>query len=150
MFEAIHERDGYPIYMPADLKRFVAPGNELGAWVATDAVGLAGHVALLPDTWPGAMEVATTTLGVAPEALAVVARLAVAPRARRGGFGRRLLRLAAETAVHLGRRPVLDVAARYAGAVTLYQGEGWRRLGTAWFPMPDGSTVEEVVFVGPD
>lgn len=41
----VHESDGYPVYLPGDLGRFVASPVALSAWVEEDSVVL-GHVAL--------------------------------------------------------------------------------------------------------
>jgi len=121
MFSVIHDRDGYPIYLPDDLTAFVATGGELGAWVATDGKAIIGHVALHPRSWVGVMGVARNALGCGEDEIAVVARLAVAPSARRLGVGRALLRHATLDGVRLGRRPVLDVAAHYDAAIRLYE-----------------------------
>ena len=144
------DRDRYPIYLPDDITAFVDNGEALGAWVATDDAGqVVGHVALHPRSWDGIMDVVLDALGCAETDVAVVARLMVAPDARRAGTGRALLGHATRAAEVLGRRAVLDVAVRYGAAIAMYEQAGWRRIGTAAFPMPDGSTMPEIVYVGP-
>jgi GNAT superfamily N-acetyltransferase len=149
MFSVVHERDGYPIYLPDDLGAFVTTGDELGAWVASEKGSVLGHVALHPRSWDGAMRVACTALGCRDDAIAVVARLAVSPSVRRRGVGHALLECATHAAVTRGRRPILDVAAHYADAIRLYHAAGWLPLGKVAFPLPDGTAVDEVVFAGP-
>jgi GNAT superfamily N-acetyltransferase len=149
MFRSVHERDGYPIYLPDDLETFVANGEELGAWVAVDEETVVGHVALHPTTWDGPMQVAQQTLGCSTHEIAVVARLAVAPAARRTGVGLALLTQATRAARTLRRRAILDVAAHCTAAISLYEEAGWHHIGTASFPMPDGTTVSEIVFTDP-
>jgi len=145
----VHERDGYPIYLPTDLREFLVGSASHGAWVAEQDGNILGHVALHRRSWTGVMELACQAIGLAEENLAVVARLLVAPDVRRRGVGRRLLGTAASTAHNLGLCPILDVAVRYEAANRLYHEEGWRCLGSVPFPMPDGTTVEEYVYVGP-
>jgi GNAT superfamily N-acetyltransferase len=149
LFRAVHQRDGYPIYLPEDLAGFVATGEELGAWVATESQGIVGHVALHARSWAGVMQAATRALHCEDGEIAVVARLVVAPSCRRAGIGRALLSEATDAARKHGRRPILDVAAHYHAATALYDTAGWRRIGTASFPLPDGTTVREIVFAAP-
>jgi len=150
MFSVVHERDGYPVYLPNDLTAFVAGGDELGAWVACVGASIVGHVALHSRSWGGVMRVVREVLCCAEEEIAVVARLAVAPSARRRGVGRALLTRAAHASITLGRRPVLDVAAHYEDAIRLYDAAGWSPVGTVSFPLPNGTAVDEVVFAGPE
>ena len=151
LLTAVWERDRYPIYWPGDATAFVARGDELGAWVASDAGrGVVGHVALHPSSWEGVMEVALAALDCGEDDLAVVARLMVAPSARRAGIGRALLTCATRDAAARRRTAILDVAAHYDAAVALYDDAGWRRIGEVMFPMPDGSAVKEIVFAAPE
>ena len=147
----VWERDRYPIYLPDDLTTFVVTEDALDAWVATDADDfVVGHVALHLRSWEGVMRVAIDALDCVEDDLAVVARLMVAPSARRAGVGRSLLTHAALRATKLGRMPILDVAAHYGAAIALYEEAGWRRIGTALFPMPNGSPVTEIIFAAPE
>lgn len=151
MLSTIWDRDRYPIYLPDDVTAFVAPGDELGAWVAADTDdSVVGHVALHSRASEPVMDVVVQQLGCREEDVAVVARLMVAPSARRAGIALALLTHAARAATQLQRMPILDVAAHYHAAVALYEGAGWRRIGTALFRMPDGSSVTELVFTAPD
>jgi GNAT superfamily N-acetyltransferase len=145
----VHEADGYPIYLPADLQDFLVGSAAHRAWVAEEDGHLLGHVALHHRSWDGVMEFACRSTGLAGDDLAVVARLLVSPAARRRGIGRLLLETASEMARSLELRPILDVAVRYEAAVRLYKDAGWRCLGSVGFPMPDGTTVDEYVYLAP-
>ena len=145
----VYETDGYPIYLPTDLRHFLVHPGAHGAWVVQEHGNLLGHVALHHRSWEGVMELACRSTGLADEDLAVVARLLVSPAARRRGIGRALLETAANRALDLGLCPILDVAVRYEAANLLYHAEGWRSLGTVGFPMPDGTTVDEYVYLSP-
>lgn len=149
LLDAVHAADGYPMYMPEDPSAFLVTSDELGAWVAEDGDGLLGHVVLRTRSSPAVMEVAASAAGVGSEQLGVVARLLVAPGARRRGAGRALLEAAARRAVELGRRPVLDVVRTHAAAVALYDRAGWTRAGEVHVTFTSGQTVDELVFVGP-
>ena len=44
--ELVHELDGYPRYLPGDLRSFLASEDALASWVAVEGSELVGHVAL--------------------------------------------------------------------------------------------------------
>jgi [ribosomal protein S18]-alanine N-acetyltransferase len=88
------------------------------------------------------------SIGVEPDRIGVVSRLMVSPSLRRSGVGRRLLRTAAAEAVRRGLPPALDVVTSYTAAIALYEHEGWRRIGTIRLVLPDGTSVDEYVYVG--
>ncbi|SEQ64025.1 GNAT family N-acetyltransferase [Microlunatus flavus] len=129
-----HERDGYPRYWPAKPARFLRAPRETDAWVATldDEAGagrVVGQVALHDAAGEPVVELARAATGLAPEGLAVLARLLVDPDARGLGVGRALVRTAVARAHATGRRPVLDVLEETPGPIGLYESEGWERLG---------------------
>jgi hypothetical protein len=47
---AVKAREGYPPRGPIDIERFLAPVDQLAAWVAVDASTVVGHVALHAST----------------------------------------------------------------------------------------------------
>jgi GNAT superfamily N-acetyltransferase len=145
----VHQRDGYPVYLPTDLRAFLASPSALGAWVAEHGGAIVGHVALHPRSFEGAMEVATAALQVSAERLAVVARLVVAPTARRDGVGRRLLETATAEAHTRKLWPILDVGVGLTGAIRFYEASGWTCVGEAVFRGPNDFVVDELVYVGP-
>lgn len=63
------------------------------------------------------------------ESYVLVSRLFVAPSERGQGTARALLRTADDQARFAGRRAVLDVGQEFPAAASLYESEGWLRLG---------------------
>jgi GNAT superfamily N-acetyltransferase len=148
---AVRAADGYPPFLPDDdYRAFLASPSALAAWVATDGDVIVGHVALHRDASPAVVEFAARETGVAADRLGVVARLLVSPTTRRVGMGRRLLEHATDAARQRGLVPVLDVLPRFRGAVALYEGAGWTRLGEVTVALPDGTTIQELVFAAPE
>ena len=148
--EQVHHLDGYPAYLPGgDLRGFLVSNEALGAWITELDGDVVGHVALHLRSSRSVLELASTSLGLPIESLAVVARLLVAPGARRQGVGRALLMAATYEARSRGLWPVLDVATDSTAAIALYEQCGWSRAGDVRVVLPDGSTLEEAVFLGP-
>ncbi len=146
----VHELDGYPSFLgDGGFASFVAPDDALGAWVALDGDDVVGNVARRPRSAPPSVDVAAAALGVGPERLGFVARLMVAPRARRRGVARLLLDTVVEAARALDRVPVLDVVTRDTAAVELYGASGWQRLGDVRLTMRHGEELELHVFAKP-
>jgi GNAT superfamily N-acetyltransferase len=146
--EAVHVRDGYPHHLQKhDYRSFLFGHEALGAWVAEDADGLVGQVALHSRSSAPVMQLASAVSGHPPEALAVVARLLVDPRHRRNGAGRALLARAAEEAVSRRLVPIIDVVVDLAAAITLYERCGWIRAGTVTVAFRGGGSVEEYVYL---
>jgi hypothetical protein len=59
------------------------------------------------------------------------------------------LEVAAAEARDLGLVPILDVVRRHRSAVALYEAAGWTQLGMVDSDLPDGTTVEELVYRAP-
>jgi GNAT superfamily N-acetyltransferase len=72
--------------------------------------------------------VASRKTGLPKERFVLLARLFVAPEARRDGLARSLLRAAVAEARAKGQRAVLDVGQDFPAAVALYEAEGWSRV----------------------
>ena len=152
--EAVYAVDGYPAYLPGQvrpgvLRSFLDVADAHAAWVAEEDGDIVGHVALHAHGSGPVMDLAGRATGRPAEALAVVARLLVAPQLRRSGAGRALLEVASEEATARRLWPVLDVAVFLRGAVGLYESAGWRCAGEVSVPLPDGRVLEELVYVGP-
>ncbi len=147
--EMVHAHDGYPVYLPGDLRSFLAVPDAIGAWVADEDDEVVGHVALHPARAGAVMDLATEKTGIPASRFGVVARLLVNPAARRLGIGRSLLDRAAGHATHLGLRPVLDVVDRHVSAIRLYESQGWIRLGQVTVTFGRGVPINEFVFIGP-
>jgi GNAT superfamily N-acetyltransferase len=146
---AVHKRDGYPHYLPGDLRDFLVLPDAYGAWVAEQDGRIVGHVALRRRTAPGPMELASAATGQPASQLGVISRLLVAPAARRAGTGRRLLEHGWQQAVGRGLWPVLDVAADLTAAIRLYESCGWVRAGAVAVTFRDGNSLDELVYLGP-
>ncbi len=147
---AVHERDGYPPYLPdGDFTRLLVNDDALAVWVATADAEIVGHVALHRHSTPAAMTLATDALGCDESELAVVARLLVAPERRRQGIARQLLDTAVAHGRASGRIPILDVWTGLPDAIAMYDRLGWRRLGPVAFTPPERDPMQEIVFVAP-
>ena len=146
---AVHERDGYPHYLPGDLRDFLVMPDAYGAWVAERDERIVGHVALRRRTAPAPMELASAATGWPVSQLGVISRLLVAPAVRRAGAGRRLLEHGWQQAVGRGLWPVLDVAADLTGAIRLYESCGWVRAGAVTVRFRGGGSLDEYVYLGP-
>lgn len=144
-----HRLDSYPVYLPADLKSFVVNEDALGAWVATEDNEVLGHVALHRSTAEEVMEAVRSLTGMTDDDMAVVARLLVAPTARRQGIGRALLTKATDAASSLGRRAVLDVVDDHRAAIALYEECGWVRIGGVEWTLPGDLPLRELIYLSP-
>lgn len=144
----VQNLDGYPVRRALDLRAFIESAGALAAWVAVDDGGdVVGHVALNARSSTAVMAHATEVLG--HDRVGVVARLIVAPAARRSGTAALLLRTAADEARRRGLHPILDVVATSVAPRALYEREGWRDVGTVRAVFDDFS-VDEAVYVAPD
>ena len=142
----VRTNDGYPAFLPRDdYTTFLTRPAPLRAWVVQIGDAIAGHVAITAETSVPVMQLIRDR-GVVGD-LAVVARLLVDPDHRRKGLGSLLLDRAEREAVASGRVPVLDVVSSSAAAIALYRRAGWRDIGRTSFTFPDGSSIEETVFV---
>ena len=95
------------------------------------------------------MDLARATTGLDDDRLIVLARLLVAPTARRRGVGQALFQRAAAEAVNLGRRAILDVLIEHTAAIRLYEESGWNRVGRVTWHLPDGRPLDEYVYISP-
>lgn len=151
MAEEVRAKDGYPTFLgDSTLLQFVDPDDVLGAWVATIDGDVVGNVLLRTRSAPASGRQAAEALGVPETELAFVARLLVAPRARRIGVATRLLDVAVACARELGRTPVLDVVEGDGGAVALYEATGWRRIGEHLLTTRSGLQLPVAVYAAPD
>jgi GNAT superfamily N-acetyltransferase len=144
--------DDYPAFMPDGpngLRDFVEGHGFYEAWVAEVDGEVVGQVLLRPRSSQVAMDVMREATGLPDERFGVISRLFVSPAARRRGVGRALLGTATGAAVWRGLVPVLDVVTNNQAAMALYESEGWARAGAVVLRLPDGSTMDEVVYIGP-
>lgn len=146
----VHADEGYPLHLaPDEVPAFFSAEHEEVAWVAELQGVVVGHVALhwaADDPTLAAVHAAT---GLPMQQLYLLARLFTAPRERRRGLGRLLLRHAVEHARALERRVVLDVGQTLLPAIHLYESEGWMRLGELHPPLDDARTLDLWVYLSP-
>ena len=146
---AVHESDGYPRYLPGDLRSFINSPSAYPAWVAERDGRVAGHVALHPRAAGPVMELAGSALGRPPERLGAVSRLLVSPAVRGERVGRALLETATQAAIARDLWPILDVDVDLAAAIALYERCGWVRAGQVTLRFSDGTGLTEWVYLGP-
>lgn len=135
LLRQVHRLDGYPVHWPEDAAAWLTPRNLLAAWVVVRDGTVVGHALLrgAPGT-TGAEPIAAAT-GVPPDRTALIARLFVAPSARRDGVAARLLEAATNEARARGLLLALDVVGSHSAPIALYERAGWRRVATvAWTP----------------
>jgi GNAT superfamily N-acetyltransferase len=149
MAHVVKELDGYPPRGPIDVASFLAPRQQLCAWVAEDNGVVVGHVALHSTGARVTMDLASRHTHVEPHELVLVARVLVGPTARRVGVAHALLDAAVTDAHRRGRRPILDVATELHGAVSLYESCGWDRAGEVTIDIDDEPSLRCYVYVGP-
>jgi GNAT superfamily N-acetyltransferase len=146
----VHAIDGYPTYMPNDnFRGFISSREALASWVAIEHDEIIGHVALHSGSSSSVMALATSVTGVDAAHIGVIARLLVAPTARRRGTGGLLLQRAVTEAECRGLISILDVVTTYHAAVTLYEALGWTRLGAVTVQFPGSPKIDEFVYRAP-
>lgn len=147
---ADHQLDGYPRHLPTDSLSFFVDSAELAAWVAEARDGgVVGHIALHAGAGDPAAAMAGPAADLAPEQLAVVARLMADPDARRRGVARRLLAAATHYAHAHRLTPVLDVQQKLGPALSLYENLGWERAGPLILPVRGHEPLRLWVYLGP-
>ena len=144
---AVKAQDDYPPRGPIDADWFLAPTEQLAAWVAEDESSVVGHVALHSAADYASTRLASTYLGCALSSLGVIARLFVAPGHRGSGVGQALLARATASAVERGLQPVLDVATNLDGAIHLYESVGWHRVGEVTLSVWDELPISLYVYI---
>jgi GNAT superfamily N-acetyltransferase len=149
LLSEVRANDGYPAHWPSDARRFMSPPYERASWVADDEGTLVGHVSLHVAETDPVCEAASSVTGLPARPLVVIARLLVAPTARRRGIGRQLINLATNAAHCSRQRPVLDVASSLPGAIAFYEAVGWTPAGIVTLTFRTGPPLNSRVYVGP-
>lgn len=125
LLQRTHDEQRYPVRQEAVTAGWLAPADELAAWVAVDralpGATVLGHVALHPVHGES-----VALWSQVPGSPVVVSRLFT--DGSRRGTGLRLLGVAVEEAHRLGRTPVLEVWCE-SPALDWYLRRGWRSLG---------------------
>jgi GNAT superfamily N-acetyltransferase len=146
----VHHADSYPRHLPDDPAAFISPPQETAGWVVEHHDVLVGHVALHTAQDDPTLPAAQRATGLRADGLAVVARLLVAPSARRQGLGQALLAHATTQARACGQRAVLDVTRDAAVPIALYEASGWSRLESMTLIFGDGASLGMWVYLSPE
>ena len=145
----VHETDGYPVEGVEDPEAWVSSDDVLAAWVAEMDGAVVGHVAVMRPHGEAAVSMWIEQSGDDEAHVAVLGRLFVVQAARQHATGRRLT----EAAMSYGRqhdlRLVLDVMAKDAPAMRLYERLGWRKIGETTHHFGDGESIPAVCYVAP-
>jgi ribosomal protein S18 acetylase RimI-like enzyme len=145
----VHERDGYPVEGVGEPESWLTPPDLLKAWVAELDGRIVGHVALSHPSGEDAVALWQEQSGASESEVAVLARLFVAPEARRMALGRRLTQAAMEYATEEDLRLVLDVMTKDTSAMRLYEALGWQRIGTSKHAYGEGQQTDAICYVSP-
>ena len=142
LLEAVTAEGRYPPHRPAGTDRYAPARDELAAFVAEDGARVVGHVAVHRSTAASFMAAAGDALGAPTDDLGVVARLFVAPDARRTGVATALLRAATNFCRTIPRTPILDVWEGLPEAIALYERTGWQLLGAERYSFGSSCTED--------
>jgi ribosomal protein S18 acetylase RimI-like enzyme len=145
----VHETDGYPVEGVDEPEAWLTPPDLLETWVAELDGRVVGHVALSHPNGEDAVALWLDQSGAAESEVAVLARLFVAPEARRMALGRRLTQAAMQYADEEGLRLVLDVMTKDTSAMRLYENLGWQRIGTSKHTYGEGQQTDAICYVSP-
>ncbi|MFI9171664.1 GNAT family N-acetyltransferase [Streptomyces lincolnensis] len=145
----VHETDGYPVEGVEDPETWISSDDVLRAWVAEMDGEIVGHVAVMRPQGEAAVSLWIEQSGDDEGHVAVLGRLFVVQAARKHATGRRLT----EAAMSYGRehdlRLVLDVMAKDAAAMRLYERLGWRKIGETTHHFGNDESIPAVCYVAP-
>lgn len=153
LLQLVHARDHYPVRWPGDPAAWLAREGEVGAWVAERDGVVVGHAVLRPAAGTDAADPGADATGSPVDRIALLARLFVAPDARRGGLAGKLIEVVLAEARRRDLVLALDVVGGHNGAIALYERLGWRRVATidaSWMPVVDAQGTPLHCYVAPD
>jgi len=122
---AVHELDGYPVEGVAEPRGWLRLPAMVAAWTAEVDGRVAGQAMLVAAT-PEEVEIAQSAGSRGP--VRTLCRLFVHPEARGRGAARLLLQAVHQFAEAEGSDLLLDVMAKDAAAIRLYESLGWVRI----------------------
>ncbi|MFJ6797540.1 GNAT family N-acetyltransferase [Streptomyces sp. NPDC091268] len=134
----------------ADPQAWIRSANVRAAWVGEVDGKIVGHVSVMRPQGEDAVSMWIERSGDDEEHVAVLARLFVLQEARQHALGAQLMRAATSWAQGQGIRLVLDVMAKDAAAIRLYQRLGWTKIGEATHPYGEGQLMDAICFAAPD
>lgn len=145
----VHRSDGYPVEGVEDPEAWVRSDDVVAAWVAEAEGRIVGHVAVMRPQGEDAVSMWIEQSGDHLDGIAVLARLFVVQDARKYATGRRLTEAAMAYGREHGVRLVLDVMAKDAAAIRLYERLGWYKIGETMHTFGAGQTITAVCYVAP-
>lgn len=146
----VHETDGYPVEGVSNPREWLQLPDPIGQWTALLDDEPVGHVALIrPQSDDGAPALLADRDGVPFSQIGLLARLFVAPSARRHSLAKQLVRVVDAEARSLGLHLALDVMNKDHAAIALYETLGWTTLGTFRHAHGTGQTTEARAFAAP-
>ncbi|MFD9608055.1 GNAT family N-acetyltransferase [Streptomyces sp. NPDC059083] len=146
---AVHATDGYPVEGVADPEAWIRSADVRAAWVGDLEGKIIGHVSVMRPRGEDAVALWVEQSGDDEQHVAVLARLFVLQEARQHALGAQLMQAAMSWAQEQGIRLVLDVMAKDAAAIRLYQRLGWTKIGEATHLYGEGQLMDAVCFVAP-
>lgn len=150
LLRQVHARDGYPVRWPTDPHGWLTPSNLIAAWVVERDGELAAHAVLRGAEGTAGADPLAAATGLPAEQIALIARLFVAPAARRAGLAGLLLERAATESSARHLLLALDVVGSHSAPIALYERAGWRRVATVpWKPAAGGDEQPLHCYVAP-
>ncbi|WP_301127402.1 GNAT family N-acetyltransferase [Streptomyces cacaoi] len=143
----VHATDGYPVEGVDAPEEWLTPSGAIQSWVAELDGRIVGHVTISNPQDEGAISLWSQT--AKHDDVAVLGRLFVLRSARGQAIGKRLIKIATEFACRNNQRLVLDVMAKDASAIRLYEALGWRRIGRVEHDGGGGNRFEAFCYVSP-
>jgi GNAT superfamily N-acetyltransferase len=145
----VHGTDGYPVEGVDDPQAWLRSDDVLAAWVAEADGGIVGHVAVMRPEGEDAVALWIEQSGDDEARVAVLARLFVIQAARKHATGMHLMEAAMGYARAHDLRLVLDVMAKDAAAIRLYERLGWRKIGESTHHFGAGESIPAICYVAP-
>ncbi|MDX3747278.1 GNAT family N-acetyltransferase [Streptomyces sp. AK08-02] len=145
----VHTTDGYPVEGVDDPEAWLRSADVIAAWVGEGGGEIVGHVAIMRPSGEDAVSAWMHQSDDSVDQIAVLARLFVVKAARKHAVGERLMQAAMDYGSEHGLRLVLDVMAKDAAAMRLYERLGWREIGRAPHHYGSGQKIDAVLYVAP-
>lgn len=147
----VHATDRYPVEGVDDPRVWLQLDSPLGQWTALLDEAPVGHVAMLQAVLAedGAAAQLAVQDGTPIEQVAVLARLFVAPSARKRSVATRLMETVERAARSADLRLVLDVMTKDRTALEIYRKRGWQPIGSFEHQYGDNQRTQAVALLGP-
>ncbi|MCE7079980.1 GNAT family N-acetyltransferase [Streptomyces sp. ST2-7A] len=146
---SVHQTDGYPVEGVEDPEAWLSPDQLTEAWIAELDGQVVGHVLLSRPDGEDAIALFRQRWPEDDAGILVLGRLFVLREARGKSVGEKLVRAATESAHAQNHHAVLDVMAKDAAAIRLYERLGWQLIGSASHSYGDGQQIEALCYAAP-